>query len=1008
MNKDKVNTDKSFWRSYHGKRVTVQVPDLDTSLAARRALEVLPRLEQAVEELIKFLAPSKVQLEEPIQVCLIDPGTLEDEADLQSRAGNDIHKAPGMDPIVHIMRPEEHDELLLLAVTRTLVRRWVGQNAVSIPFFLNGIAGIIAARSGIGLEVARINSTLRTELLNNHTISIFAATQKTEEVTQSMTSNDIATSFMAFLIDTYGASALKQFLAADDANRQDQAALVAYQRSLGQLEELWLTNLRKSANSSSTFLLFIQRIIPLLKPYWLREIEVLLYSIVGLSFNVVIPFSGKFIIDTVIPEKNIPLLLLFAGGMFSFLIVNTLIAIRRSQVTSEIAQRVTIDLQEKSYNHLQKLSHHFYSRAKVGDLMSRLTTDAEIVQQAISQVLGNGFFMICNAIVGLVVLLSLQPIIGGMVIAIIPLMSIAIVLLGSRFKKISADRQKLVGEVASTIQENISAHSVVRAFGLEQSAVALYHARLLLKLKTSIRMAVASAVFENTLILGSLIAQVIVISVGGYLVIQSHLTIGTVLAAWTVLPTLFIPIAIFGALVGTVLSASGSMERIIELQDEPVTITDKPNAVVLPPITKEIRLEGVKFGYENDLTVLDELNISIPAGANIAIVGPSGSGKSSIVNLLMRFWDAWEGRILFDGYDLRNVTVASLRGQIGLVFQDTFIFDTTFRENIAIGCPGATDSEVIAAARGARLDEYINSLPSGYNTVLGERGVRMSGGQRQRLAIARALLRNPHVLILDEATSALDAQTEREILETLDELKHDRTTISITHRLSIASAADHILVLDHGKLIEQGSHEELLQRDGLYRQLYQEQIEHSSSVSLTKSGISPERLRIIPLFKELSGELLEKLAKQLVRKRYGMDEYVVRQGEPGDTFYIINYGQVEVLLNDHHTKRRIGILDEGDFFGEMSLLSDEPRTASVRTTFPTECYSLSRTAFSALLDEEPQIQETISQYMNQRRTELSSIQAFMRQPASTSYFLAPNMATLVSLSQVAQERSTKN
>jgi ABC-type multidrug transport system fused ATPase/permease subunit len=211
-------------------------------------------------------------------------------------------------------------------------------------------------------------------------------------------------------------------------------------------------------------------------------------------------------------------------------------------------------------------------------------------------------------------------------------------------------------------------------------------------------------------------------------------------------------------------------------------------------------------------------------------VGPSGCGKSSVINLLLRFFDPQEGRVLFDGQDVREVTLASLRGQAGIVFQDTFVFDTTVRENIAIGRDGARDEEVIAAAQAAELDEYIAALPAGYDTVLGERGVRMSGGQRQRLAIARALVRNPRILILDEATSALDAQTEAEVLATIERLARDRTTISITHRLSVAAAADHVVVMDRGRLVEEGTHHELLARGGLYRRLYDEQVGAGSSI----------------------------------------------------------------------------------------------------------------------------------------------------------------------------------
>jgi ATP-binding cassette subfamily B protein len=360
--------------------------------------------------------------------------------------------------------------------------------------------------------------------------------------------------------------------------------------------------------------------------------------------------------------------------------------------------------------------------------------------------------------------------------------------------------------------------------------------------------------------------------------------------------------------------------------------------------------------------VLSDLSLAIPAGANVAFVGPSGSGKSTTVSLLMRFWDPQEGSVRFDGHDARDVTAASLRDQTGVIFQDTFVFNTTLRENIALGRPEATDAEVAAAARAARLEEYIGALPAGYDTIVGERGVRMSGGQRQRLAIARALVRDPRILILDEATSALDAGTEHEIQETLTAVSQGRTTIAITHRLASAATADVIFVLDRGRLVEQGTHAELVAAGGLYARLYGEQSGRPSSREARRAAVEVGLVAAVPLFATLDRDVQRAVAERLVLERRGPGEEVVRQGDLGDRLYAVGEGQLDVLVDG----QLVGTLHKGDFFGELALLSEAPRSATVRTLGPTELYSLSREDFLVLMEHEPAVRAAVLATAQQR------------------------------------------
>jgi ATP-binding cassette, subfamily B, bacterial len=582
-----------------------------------------------------------------------------------------------------------------------------------------------------------------------------------------------------------------------------------------------------------------------------------------------------------------------------------------------------------------------------------------------------GASMLLSALAAAVALLALNPLLGALVLIVVPLFAVIYQALRARLTEATYARQKLIGELIGAIQENLSAHTVVKAFGMEARSIAAYHGRMERMLRAGLRVYAIGGLFDTSTALAITFGQLIVLGVGGYLVMSGQLTVGTLLAFIGLLAALFTPISSLASTLQTVQSALGALDRIQELLNTPVTIADKPDAPPLPPLAQEIRLEQVVFGYGGDRAVLHGLDLTIPAGMQVAIVGPSGSGKSTILNLLLRFWDPDQGRVYFDQYDLRDVTLESLRGQIAIVFQDTFIFDTTVRENIALARPSATDAEIKEAARAARLDGYIRTLPAGYDTILGERGVRMSGGQRQRLAIARALLRNARILILDEATSALDSRTEREIRETLAQVVRERTVISITHRLSLAEMADRVVVLDQGRVVEQGSHAELMQAGGLYQRLYEEQSGRPTASGRARIPIELVRLLAIPLFAGLSDATMEALAEQLVREEYAGGEDVIRQGELGDRLYLISRGQVEVLVNDGGVERRLNTLKAGEYFGELALLSDAPRSATVRTMLPTQLYSLARPDFVALLEQEPDFWQGLSKVGAQRRAALA-------------------------------------
>jgi ATP-binding cassette subfamily B protein len=960
----------SPWREYVGTSVVVYT--LAGSYAARQAPSSVRDAQQVIETLAKLLGPPPAGAHDRVAIYLIDP-VAEITGDRSAQEGTDFpsHKAGATvdeRAIVRVIRPEASDVPLAWPLVHLLVPRWFGADAAGASVLLAGIAGVIAARTGNGPTLEYMLDSVRSELAAGHGVSLFESPADAADQTVRL---NMATSFTAFLIEAFGAAALRQFLIAYDPERRDQAALAAYQRPLAALEEAWLGAVRRRA-SSGAFRTLFGYLVPLLRPYWKRELEVLILMLLGITYSLTIPLSGKYLVDTVIPSRHISRLLIFVGILLVIYVLNTIIGVRRSYVNNWINQRVLLALQERLFAHLQRLSHNFYNTAKVGDVIARLSNDLQIIQQAMAQVAGVAIYQAMVALAAAVTIVVLSPLLGLLILLVLPLFLLSFLLLGKRLAEVSRTRQQLIGEVGAATQENISAQAVIKAFGLAERAVASYHARLMLLLKATLRLVVLASLFEVSTVLAITLGQIVVLGFGGYQVIEGHMSIGTLLATIGLLPSLFTPVSALLQVFETVQSAAGSIDRIVELLEEPITVADAPDAIALPPMTREVRLENVTFGYDRDRPILRDFNLCVPAGTQIAVVGPSGSGKSTLVNLLLRFWDPQVGRVSFDGHDLREVTLASLRGQIGLVFQDTFVFDTTLRANIAIGKPDADDAEIETAVRDAQLEAYVRALPHGYDTVLGERGVLMSGGQRQRLAIARALLRNPRILVLDEATSALDAGTEREILDALAVLARGRTTISITHRLSLAAMADHIVVLDGGQVVEEGTHASLLATDGLYQRLYQEQMAYIIGGTRARARIEAARLRTIPLFTELPDDILSMLTNRLGLERYGPGQVVVRQGEPGDSLYVINRGQVEVVHDDGRGEHRLNMLDEGDYFGEMALLAGEPRIATVRTTVQTELYSLAQADFNELLEQVPELQRSVTAVVEARRMALAA------------------------------------
>src|SRR3954454_1147782 len=493
----------------------------------------------------------------------------------------------------------------------------------------------------------------------------------------------------------------------------------------------------------------------------------------------------------------------------------------RRLISGQQALGVEFDLRNALYAHLLRLSFGFYDRHQTGQLMSRATVDL----QAVRFFLGYGlifFFQHILTIVGVTAIMFWTNWrLAFVALAITP----AIVALAYRYSKVShpilRDVQQKMADVATVAEENIVGVHVVKSFAQEAQEETKFERRSNAVFDQSVLANRQRSVYVPTLSFVPLLAQAGVLLVGGWMVVHDQLTVGEFFAFNLYVSMLIMPLRMLGMWIGQSQRATASGERIFQILDEPEEIAEPAGASDLPPGPGRIEFDGVSFGYDPERLVLSDVELEIAPDQNVAIIGHTGSGKTTLTALVPRFYDATEGRVLIDGVDVRDVTLSSLRSQIAVISQDPFLFSTTVRENIAFGAPEATDEDVEQAARLAQAHEFIAELSDGYDTVIGERGITLSGGQRQRIAISRAIVMNPRILILDDATASVDATTEARIRIGLREAMRGRTTLIVAHRLSTISLADEIVVLDHGRIAARGTQTELAESSPVYREIYE-------------------------------------------------------------------------------------------------------------------------------------------------------------------------------------------
>ena len=535
------------------------------------------------------------------------------------------------------------------------------------------------------------------------------------------------------------------------------------------------------------------------------------------------PVAVQVFIDRLLPGRDWGVILLAAAGLLGIYLLNTALMAVVTYWGHLLGINIETEMRRRSFDHLQKLSFRFYDNAKTGHLVARVTKDLEEVGEVAHHGPEDLFIAVMTFLGAFALMATVNARLALVTAVIVPAAAFLSSRYGARMTRTFRALFARVGEFNARIEENVGGMRVVQAFAREDHERRLFAVDNARYRSTKLEAYRIMAASTSLSYLGMRLTQVAVMIAGTWFVLRGELTQGGFVSFLLLVGVFFRPVEKINAVLETYPKGIAGFRRYTELLDTALDVTDAPGAVAAPALKGEIRYEDVRFGYSAGRPVLRGVDLAIQAGETVAFVGPSGAGKTTLCSLLPRFYELDGGRITIDGMDIRGMTLASLRSQIGIVQQDVFLFAGTVRENIAYGRLEADEAELWEAAQRARLDEVIRSLPEGLDTVIGERGVKLSGGQKQRLAIARMFLKNPPILILDEATSALDTETERAIQQSLAELAHGRTTLVIAHRLATIRDADRIVVVDDTGVAEQGRHGDLLAAGGAYRRLHEAQ-----------------------------------------------------------------------------------------------------------------------------------------------------------------------------------------
>ncbi len=726
----------------------------------------------------------------------------------------------------------------------------------------------------------------------------------------------MAVDYVRFLIERESEEALRELLAAP-RDRIESAFRELFGLSTAAMEQAWRREVAAGEPDVETAA-FLRTSLRYLRPYWRRELEIFAYMLLSLAFTAAFPFVSRRLFDTAIPSgefDQVVTLLLILGAAF---VVSLVAGLRQAYLSSWVSGAVGRDMRQAMFDRLQRLPHRWYGSYPQGDVLSRLFSDVGAVQSGLSETIGQGIYQTLTLVVSAVIMLTINLPLGLVVLAGAPVVALVYKAMSKGARERSLDMRQENSALLNVAAENYGANPVVKLFGLQAHEGRRFGRQAGRLFRSQRRLDLFGGLFGLSVNMIVTLLRLGVLGFGAWLILEGDFTIGGLVAFLAIMGDVISPVTVLTTLGQNIQATSGALVRVEEVLAAPEEPGDdgKPE---LAPLRRELVLADVVFAYSPERRTLDGIDAVIPAGSNVAFVGPSGSGKSTVLRLIMRLFDPEEGAVTVDGVDVTAAAMSSWRRQLGVVFQEPFLFDTTIRENIALGKDGATEAEVLAAAAAAELDETIAALPRGIDTLVGQRGANLSGGQRQRVAIARALVRDPRVLLLDEATSALDPVTERDISDTLRRAGSDRTVIAITHRLTSITDYDQIFVIDGGRLVEYGTHDELVAVGGTYAGLWAEQT--GAELRDRPAFDAAAALQQVVLFRDLDDAARAEIASRLRAFVLGPGEEI---GEGGRRLVLVARGRGEVLVPSLGGElRRRGEVGVGDAFGVKAVLGDD-------------------------------------------------------------------------------------